>query len=173
MDTQLVYPFRSRRRNFDRRQRWVKNFRGVAVRKHRGIGEWCVSSWNCYFFPSTSMIWKWSERETCRTGNCVNLFREADTLLTLFHLRECGVKACVPRESPSRPIDGAAVVRGRQRTTRRNYVISSKFHFDYSWNPCLCLTSNFHFESINQARDDSMHRHEDDFRVNWSRSHLP
>lgn len=39
MDTQLVYPFRLRQRNSERRRCRVKNFQGVAVRKHRGIGE--------------------------------------------------------------------------------------------------------------------------------------
>ncbi|CRK87540.1 CLUMA_CG001338, isoform A [Clunio marinus] len=39
MDTQLVYPFRLRQRNFERRQRLLKNIQGVAIRKHRGIGQ--------------------------------------------------------------------------------------------------------------------------------------
>lgn len=85
-----------------------------------------------------------------------------------FFTWESGESKLVSSANPSRPIDCVVEARGRLRT-QRNYVISWKFHFDYSWNPCLCLTSNFHFESINQARDDSMHRHEGEFRVNWSR----
>lgn len=39
MDTQLVYPFRLRQRNSERRRRRIKSCRGVAARKHTGIGE--------------------------------------------------------------------------------------------------------------------------------------
>lgn len=39
MATQLVYPFRLRQRNSERRRRRVKSYQGVAIRKHRGIGE--------------------------------------------------------------------------------------------------------------------------------------
>jgi hypothetical protein len=90
MDTQLVYPFRSSRRNSERcrrhhrrrRRRRVKNFRGVAIRKHRGIGE--LDAARCSDHVERDRRKNRSRSETLQTGNCVNLFRETDTLLTLF-----------------------------------------------------------------------------------------
>lgn len=148
MDTQLVYPFRLRRRSFERRRCRVKKFQGVAIRKHRGIGELKLLL-ACLFFLSLFIQffsfcrWYQSEvRETWRMENCVNLFRKADTLLTLFHIKRlklllvCATVHFSYLSSNSNPfrkyLNSKNSTRCTKDTTELCHYLVGKFLFDYS-----------------------------------------